>query len=85
MMEQALIKVGLPVKCRKCGKKGFVKPGTDYGGWFGSRLFKLRHLRWYCPKHAKIGKAVDDRFFEHCRDPEPAPDAIADLYAILDN
>lgn len=82
-MEETLIQVGLPVRCRKCRERGFIKAGSDYNGWFKSKIFKQPHLRWYCPDHAKIGKAVDDRF--NTVGITAAPDTTEEeLYALLD-
>lgn len=82
-MDEVLVKVGLPVKCRKCRVRGFIKPGSDYGGWFKSKLFTRPHLRWYCPEHAEIGKAVDARF--NTMGITALPDTTEEeLYALLD-
>lgn len=86
-MEAALEQVGLPVKCRKCRKKGFVKPRTDYGGWYKSKLLRFKPNRWFCPKHYEIGRKMDNHFYENYRtpDPEPEPENVEDeLYKLLD-
>ena len=62
IVDEVLVRMGLPVKCRKCKKQGFVRPISDYGGWFKSKIFRAPYLRWYCPKHYKIGEAVDARY-----------------------
>lgn len=82
-METALAKIGLPVKCRKCREPGLVKPATDYGGWYKSKLFRSPHLRWYCPEHYEIGKAVDERFKTIGITAEPDT-TEEELYALLD-
>lgn len=61
-MEQAILAVGLPVTCIDCGAKGSVKPRSDYGGWYKSRLLRNRAKKWYCPSHAVKYKKVEDRF-----------------------
>jgi hypothetical protein len=89
-MEQALIQVGLPVTCGlgDCETKGFVKPWTDYGGWYRSKLFRRRpRQKWFCPDHHQEGQAIDNRFYENYKtpDPEPEPENVeADLYKLLD-
>lgn len=86
-MEAALYSVGLPVTCRHCGEKGFVKPHTDHGGWYKSKLFRTKRIRWYCPEHYQMGRDVDNKFYENYKtpDPEPTPeDATAELYKLLD-
>lgn len=90
-MDQAIIQVGLPVKCAygDCKATGFVKPASDYGGWYKSRLFRFRiSKRWFCPKHAQKGKDIDKKFYEMTKTPapaaEPAKETVEDLYALLD-
>lgn len=84
-MDQALIQVGLPVKCRKCLTPGRVKPSSDYDGWYRLRISRKE---WFCPEHAKIGKDMDQRFYEKYKTPEPAVDPdkedIEELYKLLD-
>ena len=83
-MEPALIAVGLPVKCRKCGKKGFVKPRTDYGGWYKSRLLRRTTRKWFCPEHAEKGEKMDKNFYERYKTPEPVESTEEELYKLLD-
>lgn len=89
-MEEALIHIGLPVKCRKCKKRGFVKPNTDYGGWYKSKFYRLQRLKWYCPKHYEIGRKVDNQFYENYKTPDPYPkqakieNTVDELYKLLD-
>lgn len=52
-LEQAILKVGLPIKCSACDKTHKVKPNTDYDGW--GRRFK----QWYCPEHKDWGKRYE--------------------------
>lgn len=87
-MEYALLKVGLPVKCRKCRVKGFVKP-HDYQGWYKSRLLRMKPNKWFCPEHFEVGKAMDDRFYKEYDTPAPEPIEIVEgtteaLYALID-
>lgn len=86
-MEEALIKVGLPVKCAKCKKEGRVRP-KDYGGWYKSRLFRLRpKKRWFCPEHHDIGKRMDEHFYDISQTPQPdttVEDSTEELYKLLD-
>jgi len=85
-MDEALIQVGLPVKCRTCGKKGYVKPHTDYNGWYRWKL--LREVsRWYCPDDAPKGVAMKQNMDDGYPTPEleTAPEDIeAELYKLLD-
>jgi hypothetical protein len=88
-MDPALTKVGLPVSCAfgDCETKGFVKPKSDYGGWYKSRLFRFKRKRWFCPKHFEEGKAIDDKFYEKYKTPVaklPPEDATEALYKLLD-
>jgi len=85
-MDQALIKIGLPVKCRKCRKGGHVKP-HDYDGWYKSKVLRMQSNKWFCPKHAKIGDKMDQHFYERSITPEPEPsveDETEELYKLLD-
>lgn len=89
MMDHAILKVGLPVKCRKCKKEGRVKPGGDYGGWYKSKIYRSHKIKWYCPKHYEIGRAVDNRFFDNLNTPDPytakdRPTIEEELYKLLD-
>lgn len=70
-MDNALSQVGLLVKCRKCLKESRVAPGTDYNGWFKSKIFTTWRLRWYCPEHYEIGENVDKKAFVNIGAPEP--------------
>ena len=92
-MDQALIQVGLPVQCAygDCGQKGFVKPRSDYGGWYKSKLFRFRpRKRWYCPEHHDFGKQRDDHFYDRYKTPEPPVEekvtesTTEELYKLLD-
>ena len=49
-MEEVIIRVGLPVKCRLCDARHNVKPCTDYDGW--GKLKTVVRTSWYCPEHA---------------------------------
>lgn len=85
-MEEALIKIGLPVKCRKCRKEGRVRP-HNYGGWYKSKLLRMKSDKWFCPEHAKIGEDMDNRFYERYRTPDPqskSTESLDELYKILD-
>lgn len=84
-MDQALIKIGLPVSCSACGEKGYVKPATDYGGWYKQKL--ITKTRWYCPAHSeairKFVKSLDEKFATP--EPEKTLEATTEeLYALLD-
>lgn len=92
-MEAALRAVGLPVKCRKCSQKGFVKP-NDYNGWYRSK-WGPRSKRWLCPDHADEGKAFDKHFTDRFKTPEggqeqakpeekPEETTVDELYKLLD-
>jgi len=88
-MEEALIQVGLPVKCGTCKERGFVKPGTDYNGWHKSRLLRGQSTKkWYCPgDHADWARELDRKFYEENRNPEPEPpveNVEDELYKLLD-
>lgn len=87
MVEEALKRVGLPVKCHVCKTRGFIKPNTDYGGWY-----KLKVLRspskWYCPEEAKAVKQSRHDFDARYNTPEEKIDtteqAKDELYKLLD-
>lgn len=91
-MEQALIQVGLPVKCAfgDCESTGFVKPHTDHDGWYKSKMFRMRpRKRWFCPEHYERGREIDNRFYENYKTPDPYPeqaieDTVDELYKLLD-
>lgn len=89
-MEQTLIRIGLPVKCAygDCKAKGFVKPQSDYGGWYKSKMFRFKmHKRWFCPKHYEKGRELDNRFYENYKTPDPYPEkeaTVDELYKLLD-
>lgn len=70
-MDEAIRQVGLPVHCRKCEVAGFVKPGTDYGGWYKSKKYRTTNNRWFCPEHYEIGRKVDNDFFQRSPTPDP--------------
>jgi hypothetical protein len=72
-------------------KKGFVKPRSDYGGWYKSKLFRFRpRKRWYCPEHHDFGKHRDDHFYDRYKTPEPPVEekvtesTTEELYKLLD-
>jgi hypothetical protein len=83
-VDMAIELVGCPVKCRKCYAKGMVKPGTDYGGWYKSRFYRLQKYKWYCPEHRAIGEKVDWQFYESNKTPEPKLSTEDELYKLLD-
>lgn len=93
-MEEALIQVGLPVKCAygDCGVTGFVKPAfvdPKHGGWYKSKLFRFKRKRWYCPAHYEEGRAIDNRFYENYKTPDPYPEqeteaTVDELYKLID-
>lgn len=84
-MDQALIQVGLPVRCKTCLAIGFVKPGTKHGGWGSIRLLGRR--KWYCPKHAKKAKEFNERMEDNYKTPQPGrmvEKTQEELYKLLD-
>lgn len=87
-MEEAIERVGLPVKCRTCGKKGRVKPRTDYGGWFRWKL--ITRTLWYCPTHGMLGMHRKEVLESTYVTPEPDPEPVSvesdldELYKLLD-
>lgn len=93
-MDQALIQVGLPVKCGwgDCETTGFVKPkcvDPSHGGWYKSKLFRLKKKRWFCPEHYEEGRVIDNKFYENYKTPDPYPEeqveqTVDELYALLD-
>lgn len=91
-MEEAIIQVGLPVKCNygDCGVTGNVKPDKQYGGWYKSKMFRMRWKKqWYCPEHYEQGREIDNRFYENWKTPDPYTEKDTDnieeeLYALLD-
>lgn len=86
-MDEALLQVGLPVKCKRCGVKGSVKPRTDYNGWFRWRLMRGAS-RWYCPEHAPLGVVAKQNMEVAMRAvQEPEQEELSSeeaLYALLD-
>ena len=90
MLDEVLIQVGLPVKCRKCRTGGFIKPMSDYGGWYKSKIFRFKRLKWYCPEHYEIGRHIDNQFYENYKTPDPykenevVQDTTDELYKLLD-
>lgn len=84
-MEEAIIQIGLPVKCAwgDCETTGFVKPGSDHGGWL-----RRSFIKWYCPDHAKEAKEMYDRIAEKYRTPElvqASDNAEEELYKLLED
>jgi len=80
-MEWAIDRVGLPVTCRKCKAKGFVKPRTDYGGW--SRWRALRGpSTWYCPKDIYAQERAVARI-SGATTPQPELSVEEQLYALI--
>ena len=82
------MQIGLPVKCRKCKTPGQVKP-KNYGGWYKSKMFRFKRLKWYCPEHYELGREVDNKFYENYKTPDPYPaekfeDTVDKLYKLLD-
>lgn len=85
-MEEYILRVGLPVKCRKCGAKGDVIPRTDYGGWYKSKMLRKSN-KWFCPEHYQVAKDMDDRFYKLSKTPEVKivpMDTVDELYKLLD-
>lgn len=73
-MDAALELVGLPVKCAygDCEATGFMKPRSDYDGWYKSKMFRLKpRKKWFCPDHYEHGRQIDNRFYENIRTPDP--------------
>ena len=89
-MDQALIQVGLPVKCAygDCGVTSFVKP-HNYGGWYKSRLMRFKRKKWFCPAHAKKGEDIDNRFYQTYATPvekvELKDSTEEELYKLLED
>jgi hypothetical protein len=94
VMEEFFIRVGLPVVCAwsDCGTKGNIKPkfiDETHGGWYKSKLLRTKRKKWFCPEHYEQGRALDNRFFENYKTPDPYPEdqteaATAELYKLLD-
>lgn len=83
-MDQALLQVGLPVKCSwgDCGIKAFVKAGTDHDGW--TRRWRKK---WYCPEHSKKAQQKYDAFVEQYKNLElesKTETTEEELYKLLD-
>lgn len=94
-MEEALIQVGLPVRCgyADCGVTGHVKPAfvdPTHGGWYKSKFFRLRYKkRWFCPEHYEAGREIDNRFYDNWKTPDPynendTASIEEELYKLLD-
>jgi len=88
-MDEALIQIGLPVKCiyADCQAKGFVKPKTDYDGWYKAKLYRRKRKRWFCPEHKLEGVDLDKKFYEDYKTPEPEvkENTEAELYKLLED
>lgn len=88
-MDQALAKIGLPVKCAfgDCRTRGFVKP-HNYAGWYKIKMFRFNiHKRWFCPEHYEDGRRIDNEFYRNYLTPDPYPeekDPTEELYKLLD-
>lgn len=68
----------MSVSCRICKTTGTVKPHS-YGGWYKSKLLRRIKNKWFCPTHYTNGKAMDNKFYEEYKTPQPTsfePDAI---------
>lgn len=92
-MDHTLIRIGLPVKCAygDCGTKDFVKPNTDYGGWYKSKMFRFKpRKRWFCPEHYEFARNKDNHFYENYKTPDPYIEEAAqaktvdELYDLID-
>lgn len=96
-MDQALIQVGLPVKCRwgECDATDFIKPrfvDPIHKGWYKSKMYRYKNKHWYCPEHYEKGREVDNHFYENYKTPDPYPDGgtedpeetVDELYKLLD-
>ena len=96
LIDNALLRVGLPVRCGfgDCGATGFVKPkcvDPKHAGWYKSKLFRrTSKKRWYCPEHYEEGRAIDNRFYENYKTPDPYPEpkqveeTVDELYKLID-
>lgn len=85
MVENAIELVGLPVKCHRCHAKGFVKPRTDYGGWYHWKAYHKSH--WFCTECADGARNVREGVTQRYLTPEPKPapeDVTEELYKLLD-
>ena len=89
-IENALAGTGLPVACRygDCETQGFVKPSTDYGGWYKSKFYRFRK-KWFCPEHYQKGRDIDNKFYQNWQTPDPYTEieelsAEEELYNLLD-
>jgi hypothetical protein len=89
MAEEVIERIGLPVKCHTCKKRGFVKPRTDYGGWYKYKPIG-RSIIWYCPGEAEQVKQWRQGFQDRYATPAPSQEAVAkasteeELYKLLD-
>lgn len=91
-MDEALLQVGLPVKCRVCPATTLVKPMTDYNGWYKSKTMRGGLTkRWFCPEHAGPGQEVDESPMNIYiprsaanQPPEVNEDPTDELYKLLD-
>ncbi len=89
-MDEVLYKVGLPVKCKICDKREFIKP-HKYNGWY--RYKRIKSLSWwYCPDHAKaeeyFNKNKEDILTRnkslYSESKVKQVDSIEELYKLLD-
>lgn len=84
-MESALTKVGLPVKCRTCGTRAFVKPNSDYDGWW--RIKIMGKPVWYCPEDVPKGQGMHSgvaNLLETMTPLETSDHTVDELYKLLD-
>lgn len=83
VMDFAINKIGLPVKCTRCSKKDFVKPRTNLGGWY--RIKILQKYRWYCPEHNESAKNFYGGFDDKYLTPQKEISTEEELYKLLED
>lgn len=89
MVEETIERVGLPVKCRICKVRGYIKPRTDYGGWYKFKPIRKPTV-WYCPVEAEKIKIYRQSILDRYATPAPSPEVVAqakteeELYKLLD-
>ncbi|HPR10626.1 MAG TPA: hypothetical protein PLJ04_03530 [Candidatus Saccharibacteria bacterium] len=85
MVEEAIKKIGLPVRCHICKERGFIKPQTNLGGWYRARLFRSKWT-WYCPKDypGDIDEKIRSRYATPVKQEDEMATVEEQLYKLLD-
>lgn len=82
-MDAAIEQIGLPVKCYRCKERGFVKPRTDYEGWYRVKI--SGRSRWYCPEHSSSASVFYKSMKDGYKTPEITLTTEQELYKLLED